>query len=88
MKDQSTLLHRIYKAKYFPKVNFFELGLGNNPSYAWRGVWEAKKWLIQGCRWRIRDGKIVFIWKDHWIPSHRSLQLEASGISEENKETQ
>lgn len=32
---EDTLLHKVYKARYFPHGNFFELKLGTYPSYAW-----------------------------------------------------
>lgn len=50
LHEEGSLLHKIYKAQYFPKGQFFDAGLGYSPSYAWRGLWEAKKWLIQCCR--------------------------------------
>ena len=32
---QSTLLYKVYKARYFPHGNFLTVELGNNPSFAW-----------------------------------------------------
>ncbi|KAF5468064.1 hypothetical protein F2P56_012246 [Juglans regia] len=61
----------------------FEAGLGNNPIYAWRGIWEAKKWLKVGCKWRIGDGKFVKIWKDHWIPGQETLCTESEELRED-----
>lgn len=34
--DESTLVHKIYKAKYFSKTSFMELKLGHSPSFAWK----------------------------------------------------
>ncbi|XP_035545068.1 uncharacterized protein LOC118348173 [Juglans regia] len=51
-------------------------GLGRNPSFTWRGIWEARKWLEAGCRWRIGNGRTVHIWQDQWIPGHISLVAE------------
>ncbi|XP_042983365.1 uncharacterized protein LOC122312778 [Carya illinoinensis] len=49
---------------------------GNNPSYAWKGIFEARKWLMKGCRWRVGNGEMVKIWKDAWLPGPRTLQPE------------
>lgn len=49
-------------------------------------MWEAKKWLIHGCRWRIGDGKKAKIWKDCWTPRHKALCVELSGSSAEQCE--
>lgn len=51
-KEEYSLLHRIFKANYFPSSNFKESKLGAAPSYVWRGIWEAKSLLLKGCRWR------------------------------------
>lgn len=37
-----TLVSRVYKAHYFSNVHFLDAALGNNPSFIWRSVWEAK----------------------------------------------
>lgn len=37
-QNESSLLHRLYKAKYFPSISFFYSPLGRNPSYAWCGI--------------------------------------------------
>lgn len=53
----NSLLHKIYKARYFPNGEFFAANLGVNPSHAYRGIWDAKKKdLMRGKIWRIRDG--------------------------------
>ncbi|XP_041004081.1 uncharacterized protein LOC121249435 [Juglans microcarpa x Juglans regia] len=64
---------RIFKARYFPQGDSFASKLGPNPSYTWKGIWEAKKWLVQGCRWRVGSGENIHIWKDAWIPGHKPL---------------
>lgn len=76
MRNEGTLLYKIYKAKYFPKVSIFESNLGTNPSYAYRGIWEAKKLLLQGCRWKVGYGKSVKIWIDVWISRHRAKEVD------------
>ncbi|KAG6697711.1 hypothetical protein I3842_09G215400 [Carya illinoinensis] len=56
--------------------SFFHAGLGRCSSYTWRGIWEACKWLVTGCTWRIGSGTAVNLWSDQWIPGHKSLLAE------------
>ncbi|CAN0918167.1 hypothetical protein LINGRAHAP2_LOCUS30711 [Linum grandiflorum] len=35
LTDPNALVTRIYKAKYFPEVDFLSTALGSNPSYIW-----------------------------------------------------
>lgn len=60
LMNENTLLHLVYKARYFPN-SFFDSCLGKNPSFAWRGIWKAKRWLEEGCIWWVGDGKHIRI---------------------------
>ncbi|KAL0458617.1 UNVERIFIED_CONTAM: putative mitochondrial protein, partial [Sesamum latifolium] len=63
-----SLLSKVLKARYFPRVHFLDFILGSNPSSTWRSIWSAKPLLQAGCRWRIGNGKQVRIWRDPWVP--------------------
>ena len=52
----STLLHQIYKDKYFPNSDFFQATEGSRPSWTWRGICEVHKYIVAGSRWRVRNG--------------------------------
>lgn len=67
------MLYAIYKARYFPHASFFEAKLGANPSYTRREIWEGRRVLFKGSRWRIGDGKIAKIWTNPWVPGFASL---------------
>lgn len=82
-QDEGLLLHRLLKAKYFPHTSFMTSSLGKCPSYTWRGIWEACKWLVASCQWRIGNGSSVDIWQDPWITGHNSLVLEG-GVERDN----
>lgn len=73
LQDEFSLLHKIYKAGYFPHVNFLESKLSQNHSYAWRGIWVVKQNLKKWCMWRVGNRKSINIWTDHWIPRIRSI---------------
>ncbi|KAF5443558.1 hypothetical protein F2P56_036105, partial [Juglans regia] len=88
LQNEGSLLHRLYKAKYFPNSTFFEAKLGVNPSYAWKGICVAKTWLSEGCRWRVGSGESVFIWKDSWVPGYKLLRrcIETEGLPASQEE--
>lgn len=48
LQQKDSLVHKIYSARYFSDGNFLKASIGGNPSYAWRGIWEAKNLLIKG----------------------------------------
>lgn len=55
LQNDTSFLSRVYKAKYFPNVSFFETPLGHYPFYVWCGIWKARCWLQEGCIYRIGD---------------------------------
>nr|XP_023911810.1 uncharacterized protein LOC112023433 [Quercus suber] len=73
-KDQSSLVHRIFKAKYFKKTSFMEAQLGRRPSYAWRCIMAAREIVARGSKWSIGNGEQVRIWTDRWLPTTRSFK--------------
>ncbi|KAF7842224.1 reverse transcriptase [Senna tora] len=42
---------------------------GPKASWVWSSLLEGRKFLEQGCCWRIGDGSRVGFWKDRWIPT-------------------
>lgn len=65
----------MYEAKYFPNTSLFDAKVGYNPSYTWRGIWEAIKVLKQGYTWRIGNEKLIKVFKDPWILSFTAKEL-------------
>jgi len=41
LSDSSSLLTRVFKARYFPRRDFLEAPLGHNPNYTWRSLWST-----------------------------------------------
>ncbi|CAJ2640848.1 unnamed protein product [Trifolium pratense] len=67
MTQAHSLLAKLYKARYFPKTSFFAAKLGHNPSYAWRGIWEARRILMNGCRWSVGNGATIKVMQEPWL---------------------
>ncbi|XP_050900100.1 uncharacterized mitochondrial protein AtMg00310-like [Lathyrus oleraceus] len=65
---ESSLLYKVWKSMCYLNCSVCEARLGQAPSFSWRSVWSSKELVIKGSRWRIGDGKKVYIWDDKWLP--------------------
>ena len=75
LQQPNSLVHRIYKAKYFAKESFLNAQVGRRPSYAWRIILAARDIIKKGSWWCIGNGQRVNIWNDRWIPSPSSSKV-------------
>ncbi|XP_074289590.1 putative mitochondrial protein AtMg00310 [Silene latifolia] len=66
---------RIMKAKYYPQGEFMGAGIGHNPSYAWRGIVEARGVLEKGMRRRIGDGPSTLVWRMRGFRTRKRARL-------------
>ncbi|XP_043812240.1 uncharacterized protein LOC122723577 isoform X1 [Manihot esculenta] len=66
--DTNSLLYRVLKAKYFSNGDFLSARLGSNYSFVWKSILSSQQMLQRGVRWRIGDGKQVFVVNCPWIP--------------------
>uniref|UniRef100_A0A803Q3L9 Reverse transcriptase zinc-binding domain-containing protein n=1 Tax=Cannabis sativa TaxID=3483 RepID=A0A803Q3L9_CANSA len=64
----NSLVGKIFKAKYFPRGSFVNATLGNNPSFVWRSILEAKDLIIKGGRILVGSGETISITRDPWLP--------------------
>lgn len=67
MARPNRLASRVFKALYFLDCEFLESKLGNNPSYVWRSIWEAKMVIKAGVRWKVGNGNKVKILNQPWL---------------------
>uniref|UniRef100_A0A2N9H9Z1 Reverse transcriptase domain-containing protein n=2 Tax=Fagus sylvatica TaxID=28930 RepID=A0A2N9H9Z1_FAGSY len=68
LHNPHSLIHKLFKAKYFPHCNFLEATVHGNASFIWRSICDSKQVLIDGMRWRVGSGEKIKIWKDPWLP--------------------
>ncbi|KAL8133784.1 hypothetical protein AgCh_009015 [Apium graveolens] len=59
MKNPSSLVSRIFKAKYFPTTHVLKATKGRNPSFIWTSIWTAKEELKSGFRWVLGNGNDI-----------------------------
>ncbi|XP_074289523.1 uncharacterized protein LOC141614678 [Silene latifolia] len=70
--DEGSLMVRVLKGKYFPNCSFMDAVVGNNSSYTWRIICDARQVMGLGVRRRIGDGKGTRVWLDPRIPGTSS----------------
>jgi ribonuclease HI len=70
--NKSSLLYRVFQAKYFPRSSIMEIRCSPRASFAWKSILQARKVIQSGVRWRIGRGNSVRIWSDKWLPSPSS----------------
>ncbi|XP_074346272.1 uncharacterized protein LOC141685047 [Apium graveolens] len=78
LNDSNPLVTSIMKVKYFPKTDFLNEKLGDNPSYMWRRILAAQEVVKHGCRRSIGTGRDTFLWKISWLPSAENGYLTTS----------
>ena len=49
----NSLVYRVLKAKYFPTGDFVHASIVHNPSYTWRSLISAQRFVIEGLQWRV-----------------------------------
>jgi hypothetical protein len=66
------------KEKYFLGGSFLQEPLGNNPSYAWQSILQARRVLERGLIWGVGDGESIWVWGDRWLRGTTSLKVQTS----------
>ncbi|XP_024195998.1 uncharacterized mitochondrial protein AtMg00310-like [Rosa chinensis] len=69
--NPGSMIAQLYKARYFPDGNFWNVSEYATPSYSWRSIFATKDLLHAGSLWQIGDGASLSVWNDSWIPSHK-----------------
>ncbi|KAK2413785.1 putative mitochondrial protein [Trifolium repens] len=77
LSNPSSLVARVYKARYFPHSSFLVSNLGSNPSFAWRSIWKARQVLSFGCRWQIGDGNSIQVMHEPWLRASQGRCVSA-----------
>ncbi|KAL6497651.1 hypothetical protein OROHE_027084 [Orobanche hederae] len=83
-QNPTSLMAKLYKARYFPDTSFLNATIGKNPSFIWSSILEAQHVIKRGTGWRVGDGNSIDIWKDAWLPdrSNPFVQTQAQPFLE------
>lgn len=77
LQHPDSLVATIMRDKFYRGSDFLNARLGHNPSYAWRSIFNAMEFLEQGLFWRVGNGDNIQIWRDKWIPTPSSFQVQS-----------
>ena len=80
LKNPDSLLHKVFKACFFPNCTFMEAKCLSSGSHAWRSILHGREVLLRGCQWRIGNGKAVSIWQDHWLLRKNMPQVQSHRV--------
>lgn len=83
--NPSSLVSRLYKAKYFADTDFIHAKIGNSPSFIWRSIVKAKQLLLAGIRWRIGRGDNIQIMDQPWLMEEDNPFITSNSQSLEGK---
>lgn len=67
LNNPTSLVARVFKARYFNNTSLFEASRGGGVSYIWSGMWQAKEALKNGFKWVLGNGENIRIFEDPWI---------------------
>lgn len=84
MSNTGSLAAKLFKARYFSKSNFLDASLGNNPSFVWRSIWEAKNLVKAGARWMIGSGSNINITNQPWLHDEVNPYISSTSPSFED----
>ena len=80
LKILDSLLHKVFKARFFPNCTFMEAKHSSSGSHVWNSILHGREVLLRGCQWRIGNGKVVSIWQDHWLPRKNMPQVQSPSV--------
>lgn len=75
IRNLSSILAQILKARYFPRSFILSANLNYNPSYSWRNILAGREILFKGLRWSIGNGEDTNVWSSSWIPRNPGFQI-------------
>ena len=67
-KNEDSLFHKDFKAKFFPNCSIMECECLNKGSFAWKSIIQAKHVIDLGRIWRVGNGESIQIRGDKWLP--------------------
>ncbi|XP_057802954.1 uncharacterized protein LOC131018247 [Salvia miltiorrhiza] len=94
--NDTSLLARSLKARYFPMNDLLLASNAHNPSFAWKSLLVGRDLLAKGITWRIGNGARIRIGVDPWIPDgkgsfnvakveHRHVLLKAEVLFDDDQ---
>ena len=79
VKDKTSLFHRFFKEKFFPKGYIFTAKEGSG-SFAWRSILKGREVIKKGAQWRVGNGESILIYQDKWLPNPQCNTIQSPPI--------
>ena len=67
MHNTNSLFYCVFNSKYFPTGTIFDAKHASG-SFAWKSILKARRVILMGAKWRVRDGRSISVFNDSWIP--------------------
>jgi len=77
--EPSSLVARIFKARYYPSGSYLTATVGHNPSYVWRSILRAPFLVRGGARWSIGSGATISILNEPWLSNGEVISSDIPG---------
>lgn len=75
--DDTSLVCKVLKARYFPNSSFLDTRMGSNSSYTWTSIFACQDMLRVGSRWKIGTGENVRVWGCLWMRDDNSFWVNS-----------
>jgi len=66
IQQPSSVLARLFKARYFPSTDFFHADIERDPSTVWNSILASIYLLQEGMIWHVGNGSSIHVWQDPW----------------------
>ncbi|CAL2228879.1 unnamed protein product [Prunus armeniaca] len=66
--NPNSLWAKTLKARYFPKVEFWNAKVGHRSSWLWASLIAGRDEVLKHARAQILSGETTHIWTDRWLP--------------------
>ncbi|XP_050211481.1 uncharacterized protein LOC126661668 [Mercurialis annua] len=83
-KKPDCVLAKILKHRYFKDGSFLTAGCPNSASYTWKSIWWGREILMEGLRWRVGDGKSIYIYRDKWLNREKTFRVISNPVLAED----
>ncbi|KAL0008925.1 hypothetical protein SO802_010427 [Lithocarpus litseifolius] len=76
LENKSSLFHKFFKAKFFPKGNIFD-AKEDKGSFAWKSILKGHEIIKKGAQWRVGNGENILIYNDNWLPDPQYPKIQS-----------
>jgi hypothetical protein len=73
--NPNSLLSSCLKAKYYPNHDILQAQAGYRPSFTWRSIHHAIKFLKKGSCWKSGNGEATNSWGTNWVPDQHGFKI-------------